>query len=125
MIYLLTIHTKDNAKGISRDIDLNILPSESAKLKSFALAYGVLTGGYAKITEMKAIVYSAEKPQLESSVINSVKIMYQTTQNRIFNVSLPYCKKSITRKDLKEFLMLYVDNFKTIVPNGIMYKDTI
>lgn len=123
MIYVCTIHTKDSKKGKSSDFDLDISPIDTIKLKQFALAYNALTGGYAKITEMKPVVYTDDKPVFEATVYDSLKVLFNSTSKSMQNISLPYVKRTTSRTELNNFLMLYINDYKSTV--NVLEKKSI
>lgn len=123
MIYQMTIHTLDSKKGITRDFDLDISPGEISKLKAFCTTYYGLTGGYAKITMVKAVLMDDDKPPLESSVYSDVTVMYTTNFGTIQNVRLPYIKKTKGPNDIKAIMIGYFQGFKGII--NTLYKKVI
>lgn len=123
MIYQMTFHTSDSKKGITRDFDLDIAPNEISKLKAFCNAYYGLTGGYAKITMVKAILIDEDKPALEESVYSDLTVMYSTSFNTIQNVRLPYIKKTKDNNDIKALMIGYFQGFKGII--NTLYKKVI
>jgi len=119
MMYQVNVtHCKS---GVTRNFNywLDFQPSEITKIKAFANGLNALMQGKAIVTEIKGIIFDAEKPTLIDINYTS-KVMYEINGGGLTNCSIPYLDRTIKQSEIEAFMAQHFQNFRKV--NNVVHK---